>query len=192
MTINIDVDKIKGVFSEKDVEKMKEFREKQKDVLKKLRDTERQGLTEKQKDFLKKQAEKLKEKLDDLKEKKDPETGPTFPRREIIPFRKFKEGERFPGMEPFYRFPKNFDKMTPEQRRKEYERYLMLLEAKKNAKGGEIKKFKRGGLAEATARLKAQELSAGGTVIKTKTVAMDKSPNSALITQRGFGASRRT
>ena len=55
------------------------------------------------------------------------------------------------------------------------------------------KKFmKDGGLAEATARLKAQELSAGGTVIKTKTVAMDKSPNSGLITQRGFGASRRT
>ena len=52
--------------------------------------------------------------------------------------------------------------------------------------------FRKGGLAEATARLKAQELSAGGTVIKTKTVAIDKSPNSGLITQRGFGASRRT
>ena len=60
------------------------------------------------------------------------------------------------------------------------------------AKGGAVNKFKRGGLAEATARLKAQEFSAGGTVIKTKTVAMDKSPNSGLITQRGFGASRRT
>ena len=52
--------------------------------------------------------------------------------------------------------------------------------------------FRKGGLAEATARLKAEEFSAGGTVIKTKTVAMDKSPNSGLITQRGFGASRRT
>ena len=59
------------------------------------------------------------------------------------------------------------------------------------AKGGLMRKAK-GGLAEATARLKAQEFSAGGTVIKTKTVAIDKSPNSGLITQRGFGASRRT
>ena len=52
--------------------------------------------------------------------------------------------------------------------------------------------FRKGGLAEATARLKAEEFSAGGTVIKTKTVAIDKSPNSGLITQRGFGASRKT
>ena len=55
-----------------------------------------------------------------------------------------------------------------------------------------IMKAAKGGLAEATAKLKAKEFSAGGTVIKTKTVAMDKSPNSGLITQRGFGASRRT
>ena len=60
------------------------------------------------------------------------------------------------------------------------------------AKGGEVKKLKGGGLAEATAKLKAKGFSEGGTVIKTKTVAMDKSPNSGLITQRGFGASRRT
>ena len=52
--------------------------------------------------------------------------------------------------------------------------------------------FRKGGLAEATARLKAEEFSAGGTVIKTKTVAIDKSPNSGLITTKGFGASRRT
>ena len=63
--------------------------------------------------------------------------------------------------------------------------------ARPKAKGGLMRKAK-GGLAEATARLRAQELSAGGTVIKTKTVAMDKSPNSGLITQRGFGASRKT
>jgi hypothetical protein len=136
--------------------------------------------------------DKIKERFDDDdfldKFKPKEET----PKKRVIPFDKFKEGERFPGMEPFYRFPKNYDKMTPEQKRKEYERYLMKLEADKNAKGGELKKFKRGGLAEATARLKAQELSAGGTVIKTKTVAIDKSPNSGLITQRGFGASRRT
>ena len=52
--------------------------------------------------------------------------------------------------------------------------------------------FRKGGLAEATARLRAQEFSAGGTVIKTKTVAIDKSPNSGLITVKGFGAGRRT
>ena len=63
--------------------------------------------------------------------------------------------------------------------------------ARPKAKGGLMRKAK-GGLAEATARLRAQEFSAGGTVIKTKTVAIAKSPNSGLITQRGFGASRKT
>ena len=63
--------------------------------------------------------------------------------------------------------------------------------AETKAKGGLMRKAK-GGLAEATARLKAQELSAGGTVIKTKTVAIDKSPNSGLITTKGFGAGRKT
>ena len=55
------------------------------------------------------------------------------------------------------------------------------------------KKFmKDGGLAEATAKLKAKGMKEGGMVVKDKTVAIDKSPNSGLITQRGFGASRRT
>ena len=153
--------------------------------------------TKQRKDILDKLKERLQDDdfLDKFKPKEvDPEPEKETPKldKKRIPFDIFKRGERFKGMEPFYRFPKNFHKMTPEQRRKEYEKYLMQLEADKNAKGGEIKKFKRGGLAEATARLKAQELSAGGTVIKTKTVAMDKSPNSGLITQRGFGASRRT
>ena len=151
------------------------------------------------KDIINKLKERLQDDdfLDKFKPKEvDPESEKETPKldKERIPFDKFKKGERFPGMQPFYRFPKNFKDMTPEEKRKHYDRYLLLLEANKNknAKGGEIKKFKRGGLAEATARLKAQELSAGGTVIKTKTVAMDKSPNSGLITQRGFGASRRT
>ena len=34
--------------------------------------------------------------------------------------------------------------------------------------------------------------SKGGAVMKDKTVAMDKSPNSGLITVKGFGAGRRT
>ena len=63
---------------------------------------------------------------------------------------------------------------------------------KGKAKGGEVKKLKGGGLAEATAKLKAKGFSEGGAVTKDKTVAMDKSPNSGLITTKGFGASRRT
>ena len=60
------------------------------------------------------------------------------------------------------------------------------------AKGGEVKKFKDGGLAEATAKLKAKGMKEGGMVVKDKTVAIDKSPNSGLITVKGFGAGRRT
>ena len=49
-----------------------------------------------------------------------------------------------------------------------------------------------GGLAEATAKLKAKGLKDGGMVVKDKVVAIDKSPNSGLITVKGFGAGRRT
>jgi hypothetical protein len=58
----------------------------------------------------------------------------------------------------------------------------------------DLDKFRlsKGGLAEATAKLKAKGFSDGGAVTKDKTVAMDKSPNSGLITTKGFGASRRT
>ena len=52
--------------------------------------------------------------------------------------------------------------------------------------------MKEGGLAEATAKLKAKEFSDGGAVVKDKIVSIDKSPNSGLITVKGFGASRRT
>ena len=158
-------------------------------TLEKIKDTKQR------KDILNKLKERLQDDdfLDKFKPKEaEPETETPKLDKKRIPFDKFKKGERFPGMEPFYQFPKNFKDMTPEEKRKHYDRYLLLLEADKGAKGGEVRKFKRGGLAEATARLKAQELSAGGTVIKTKTVAIDKSPNSGLITQRGFGASRRT
>ena len=62
----------------------------------------------------------------------------------------------------------------------------------KKAKGGEIKKMNKGGLAEATAKLKAKGLKDGGMAVKDKVVAVDKSPNSGLITTKGFGKSRRT
>ena len=50
----------------------------------------------------------------------------------------------------------------------------------------------KGGLAEATAKLKAKGFSEGGAVVKDKIVSIDKSPNSGLITVKGFGAGRRT
>ena len=52
--------------------------------------------------------------------------------------------------------------------------------------------MKEGGLAEATANLKAKGFSDGGAVVKDKIVSIDKSPNSGLITVKGFGAGRRT
>ena len=52
--------------------------------------------------------------------------------------------------------------------------------------------MKEGGLAEATAKLKAKGLKEGGMVVKDKVVAIDTSPNSGLITTKGFGAGRKT
>jgi len=52
--------------------------------------------------------------------------------------------------------------------------------------------MKEGGLAEATAKLKAKGFSDGGAVVKDKIVSIDTSPNSGLITVKGFGAGRRT
>jgi hypothetical protein len=55
-----------------------------------------------------------------------------------------------------------------------------------------IQKLKAGGLMEATAKLKAKGLKEGGMVVKDKIVSIDTSPNSGLITTKGFGAGRRT
>ena len=49
-----------------------------------------------------------------------------------------------------------------------------------------------GGLAEATAKLKAKGFEDGGMVVKDKIVSIDTSPNSGLITVKGFGAGRKT
>ena len=59
-------------------------------------------------------------------------------------------------------------------------------------KNKKVAKAKGGGLMEATARLKAKGMKEGGMVVKDKVVAIDKSPNSGLITTKGFGAGRRT
>ena len=53
--------------------------------------------------------------------------------------------------------------------------------------GRRLKEMKEGGLAEATAKLKEKGMSEGGSV-----VSMDTSPNSGLITTKGFGAGRKT
>ena len=57
---------------------------------------------------------------------------------------------------------------------------------------GKLAMVKGGGLMEATARLKAKGMKEGGMVVKEKVVAIDKSPNSGLITVKGFGAGRKT
>ena len=77
-------------------------------------------------------------------------------------------------------------KDAPEEQRKEKESKAFL----KRAEAG--LGMKEGGLAEATARLKAKGMKEGGMVVKEKVVAIDKSPNSGLITVKGFGAGRRT
>ena len=59
-------------------------------------------------------------------------------------------------------------------------------------KDKKVAKVKGGGLMEATAKLKAKGMKEGGMVVKDKVVAIDKSPNSGLITTKGFGAGRRT
>ena len=64
--------------------------------------------------------------------------------------------------------------------------------ALKEMKSDEAYSLKEGGLAEATAKLKAKGFSDGGAVVKDKIVSIDTSPNSGLITVKGFGAGRRT
>ena len=71
-------------------------------------------------------------------------------------------------------------------------RQKLIDEANATRKRLGLRLLAKGGLAEATAKLKAKGLKEGGMVVKDKTVAIDKSPNSGLITVKGFGASRRT
>ena len=77
-------------------------------------------------------------------------------------------------------------KDAPEEFMREKKAKAILERAK--AKMG----MKEGGLAEATAKLKAKGFSDGGAVVKDKIVSIDTSPNSGLITVKGFGAGRRT
>ena len=71
-------------------------------------------------------------------------------------------------------------------------RQKLIDEANATRKRLGLRLLAKGGLAEATAKLKAKGMKEGGMVVKDKVVAIDKSPNSGLITTKGFGASRRT
>ena len=163
--------------SSRDDERIKDLRENRKEILAEIK----KARSEKKSDsFIKGLQDIAKNILDDIVEIREEkkEKIPQIPQRKLIP-----GGGSIPQQMPLE--PKDF---SAKPKGNVTDKEMMLL----RAKGGAVNKFKRGGLAEATARLKAQELSAGGTVIKTKTVAIDKSPNSGLITQRGFGASRKT
>ena len=87
--------------------------------------------------------------------------------------------------------PRRFEKlldMLREGKTKQDDNLLLTPDMMKR----QIGLMKDGGLAEATAKLKAKGLKDGGMVVKDKVVAIDKSPNSGLITTKGFGAGRRT
>ena len=71
-------------------------------------------------------------------------------------------------------------------------RQKSISKARAAAQQADMSFMKEGGLAEATAKLKAKGMKEGGMVVKDKVVAIDKSPNSGLITVKGFGAGRRT
>ena len=71
-------------------------------------------------------------------------------------------------------------------------RQKLIDEANATRKRLGLRLLAKGGLAEATAKLKAKGLKDGGMVVKDKIVSIDTSPNSGLITVKGFGAGRRT
>ena len=102
--------------------------------------------------------------------------------------------KRIRSAKPASRMPDEFDMddmAMPPDRRTDEQKMKDAIDSLL-AKGGEVKKLKGGGLAEATAKLKAKGFSEGGAVVKDKIVSIDTSPNSGLITVKGFGAGRKT
>ena len=87
-------------------------------------------------------------------------------------------------------FQKKKDSVIEKGRKDKQEKET--IKAMKEMKSDEAYSLAGGGLAEATAKLKAKGMKDGGMVVKEKIVAIDTSPNSGLITVKGFGASRRT
>ena len=134
-------------------------------------------------DFIKKQG-KVDQKLLDEVEKKLGKKLNSRLRRAMG--RQFKPQQPQPTVVTLTKGQVQGIKDAPEEQRKEKESKAFL----KRAEAG--LGMKEGGLAEATAKLKAKGLKDGGMVVKDKVVAIDKSPNSGLITVKGFGAGRRT
>ena len=87
-------------------------------------------------------------------------------------------------------FQKKKDSVIEKGRKDKQEKET--IKAMKEMKSDEAYSLAGGGLAEATAKLKAKGMKDGGMVVKEKIVAIDTSPNSGLITTKGFGAGRRT
>ena len=87
-------------------------------------------------------------------------------------------------------FQKKKDSVIEKGRKDKQEKET--IKAMKEMKSDEAYSLAGGGLAEATAKLKAKGMKDGGMVVKEKIVAIDTSPNSGLITVKGFGAGRRT
>ena len=82
--------------------------------------------------------------------------------------------------------------LKSKNRIQKYKNFFDELNEIVSGQGENMDKKAKGGLAEATAKLKAKGFKDGGMVVKEKVVAIDKSPNSGLITTKGFGAGRRT
>jgi hypothetical protein len=120
--------------------------------------------------------------------------------------KKFLELKRELGDDPFDSLRMPADKRSKEQKRRDFLDSLLNedprmedFSAKPRTSTDKDKELLRaeGGLMEATAKLKAKGMQAGGEVKaemtkKDKVVSIDKSPNSGLITTKGFGAGRRT
>ena len=134
-------------------------------------------------DFIKKQG-KVDQKLLDEVEKK---LGKKLSRRlRGAMGRQFRPQQPQPTVVTLTKGQVQGIKDAPEEFMREKKAKAILERAK--AKMG----MKEGGLAEATAKLKAKGFEDGGMVVKDKVVAIDTSPNSGLITVKGFGAGRRT
>ena len=107
----------------------------------------------------------------------------------LKPMMKSKPSPTFEGgkMQTIKDAPEEFAREKMKELRKKFTKGRQATASK-----ADMSFMKEGGLAEATAKLKAKGLKEGGMVVKDKVVAIDKSPNSGLITTKGFGAGRRT
>ena len=163
----IDEEILKKIKDKDELERLKKLLKKRLPDLKK-RFEDKEGKDEKKKlpdDFL----ERFKEQFKDKKKRDDKKDTPIIPKD-------FFKGKRFdpndPRMLP-YKLPERFN---PDRKRKFYENMPYKLKPSDEMPG--IQLLKKGGTVKG--------YKAGGEV-KT-----DKSPNSGMITKRGWGKSRKT